>query len=44
MFPRTRRDVAAPSFAWLAAPSRGWRHRNMKSDWKVVVPFELPRP
>jgi hypothetical protein len=27
-----------------AAPARGWQLLNMKSDWKVVFPFEVPKP
>ena len=27
-----------------AAPAMGWQLLDMKSDWKIVFPFELPRP
>jgi hypothetical protein len=27
-----------------AAPARGWQLLDMKSDWKIVFPFELARP
>jgi hypothetical protein len=27
-----------------AAPARGWQLLDMKSDWKVVFPFEVARP
>ena len=46
---RMRRDLAALWLAWLAtmlldaAPARGWQLLNIKSDWKVVFPFGLPR-
>ena len=26
-----------------AAPARGWHLVDIKSDWKVVFPFELPQ-
>ena len=39
---RMRRDLASP---WLATPrpARGRQLLDMKPDWKVVFPFELPR-
>ena len=33
-----------PSAGLDAGPARGWPHLDMKSDWKVVFPFELARP
>ena len=50
---RMPRDIRSLWFAWLAAvlllagldaaSARGWQLLNMKSDWKVVFPFELAK-